>query len=108
MQPSLTAIQLFEVSDESTRPVRLMLLHICRRAPSGQGTGSMTRRLRKYDYAVQGKPLKFRIWDSMGWTNNDYRDGLLNYILDGQLPDRFDLSCGNPAGTRVRLTSWKT
>jgi hypothetical protein len=41
----------------------------------------------------------------MGWTQSDYRDGQLNYLLDGQLPDKFDLSRGTCSGPRVRLVA---
>jgi hypothetical protein len=74
-----------------------------RRAPSGQGTGPLTKRLRKYDYKIHGNPLNFRVWDTMGWTQSDYGNGELNYILDGQLPDKFDLSRANPSTSQVKV-----
>eukprot|EP00884_Botryococcus_braunii_P006922 jgi/Botrbrau1/16230/Bobra.0066s0016.1 len=67
-----------------------------RRAPSGQGTGSLTQRLRKFDFKVQGKSVNFTVWDTPGWTKNDYRDGSLNLIMNGSLRDRVDLSKGLP------------
>ena len=59
-------------------------------APHGQGTGSMTRKLRKYGFVdpATKQPVHWKLWDSMGWGTNDYRQGELNYILDGHLPNR--------------------
>ena len=34
----------------------------------------------------------FVLWDSAGWSDSDYQSGKLGYILDGNLPNRFDLS----------------
>ncbi|KAL0054474.1 hypothetical protein WJX82_009395 [Trebouxia sp. C0006] len=48
---------------------------ISRRAPHGQGTGSLTRKLRKYKFTdpdTQGQ-VKWQLWDSMGWGANDYK-----------------------------------
>ena len=60
------------------------------KAAHGQGTGSLSRNLRKYTFKhpETGKPLKFQLWDTMGWGANDYKKGELEYVLDGNLPDR--------------------
>lgn len=38
------------------------------------------------------KEAPFILWDSAGWSDSDYQSGELGYILDGNLPNRFDLS----------------
>ncbi len=62
---------------------------ISRRAPHGQGTGSLTRKLRKYKFRDPDtkKPVHWQLWDSMGWGANDYKKGELGFILDGNLPN---------------------
>ncbi len=66
---------------------------ISRRAPHGQGTGSLTRKLRKYKFTDPDTrhPLKWKLWDSMGWGVSDHKGGELGFILDGNLPDRCKL-----------------
>eukprot|EP00884_Botryococcus_braunii_P005536 jgi/Botrbrau1/14984/Bobra.0018s0084.1 len=66
------------------------------RAPSGQGTQSLTQRLRKYDYKVKGRKVNFTVWDTPGWTKNDYRDGVMNLILNGSVRDRTDITKSLP------------
>lgn len=53
----------------------------------------MTRQLRKYSFKhPQSKqPLHWQLWDTMGWGVQDYKKGELEYILDGNLPDRCKL-----------------
>ena len=34
----------------------------------------------------------FALWDCAGWTDRDYQSGEPGFLLDGNLPDRFDLS----------------
>lgn len=66
---------------------------ISRRAPHGQGTGSLTRKLRKYSFTnphSKGQ-VKWQLWDSMGWGVSDYKGGELGFILDGNLPDKCKL-----------------
>ena len=67
---------------------------ISRRAPHGQGTGSLTRMLRKYTFTQPEtmKPVKWQMWDSMGWGVDDYKRGELGFILDGNLPNKCDLA----------------
>ncbi|KAL3132022.1 Interferon-induced protein 44-like [Trebouxia sp. C0010 RCD-2024] len=67
---------------------------ISRRAPHGQGTGSLTRMLRKYTFVQPEtkKPVKWQMWDSMGWGVDDYKRGELGFILDGNLPNKCDLA----------------
>ena len=62
---------------------------ISRRAPHGQGTGSLTRNLRKYKFTNPDtkEPVHWQLWDSMGWGANDYKKGELGFILDGNLPN---------------------
>ncbi len=62
---------------------------ISRRAPHGQGTGSLTRKLRKYKFTNPDikKAVHWQLWDSMGWGTNDYKKGELGFILDGHLPN---------------------
>ncbi|KAL0025651.1 hypothetical protein WJX77_001097 [Trebouxia sp. C0004] len=64
-----------------------------RLAPHGTGTGSLTRNLRKYTFTdpATDQLVHWKLWDSMGWGANDYKQGELNYILDGNLPDGCDL-----------------
>ena len=64
-----------------------------RLAPHGTGTGSLTRKLRKYTFTDSGtnQLAHWKVWDSMGWGMNDYKQGELGYILDGNLPDGCDL-----------------
>ncbi|KAL0033092.1 hypothetical protein WJX79_002778 [Trebouxia sp. C0005] len=66
---------------------------ISRLAPHGTGTGSLTRSLRKYTFTdpETDQLVHWKLWDSMGWGVNDYKQGELNYILDGNLPDGCDL-----------------
>lgn len=66
---------------------------ISRRAPRGQGTGSFTRKLRKYEFQnpISTKKVHWQLWDSMGWSTNDYKIGELGFILDGKLPNRCKL-----------------
>eukprot|EP00884_Botryococcus_braunii_P012107 jgi/Botrbrau1/20898/Bobra.0135s0029.1 len=65
---------------------------ISRRAPAGQAAaeGPLTRCLKKYHYTVKGKTIGFTLWDTPGWTPSDYRDGVLNGILNGSIRDRTD------------------
>ena len=62
---------------------------ISRRAPHGQGTGSLTRKLRKYKFTDPDtkEPVHWQLWDSMGWGTSDYKKGELGFILDGHLPN---------------------
>lgn len=64
-----------------------------RLAPHGTGTGSLTCKLRKYTFTdpETDQLVHWKLWDSMGWGMNDYKQGELNYILDGKLPDGCDL-----------------
>lgn len=66
---------------------------ISRRAPHGQGTGSLTRKLRKYEFQnpASNKKVQWQLWDSMGWGTNDYKKGELGFILDGNLPNKCKL-----------------
>lgn len=60
-----------------------------RLAPHGTGTGSLTRNLRKYTFTdpETDQLVHWKLWDTMGWGVNDYKQGELGYILDGNLPD---------------------
>jgi hypothetical protein len=62
---------------------------ISRRAPHGQGTGSLTCKLRKYKFTDPDtkKPVHWQLWDSMGRGSNEYKKGELGFILDGNLPN---------------------
>ena len=66
---------------------------ISRRAPHGQGTGSLTRTLRKYTFINPDSKQKvhWQLWDTMGWGASDYTKGELGFILDGHLPDKCKL-----------------
>ena len=66
---------------------------ISRRAPHGQGTGSLTRQLRKYGFInpANKKKVHWQLWDSMGWGASDYKKGELGFILDGNLPNKCKL-----------------
>lgn len=35
--------------------------------------------------------FSLRLWDTMGWSDSAYQHGEMNYILDGHIPDRFEL-----------------
>ena len=63
---------------------------VSRRAPHGQGTGSLTRALRHYSFTNPAKKqlVKWNLWDSMGWGASDYKKGEMGFILDGNLPDK--------------------
>ena len=63
------------------------------KAPHGQGTGSLTRELRKYSFrnTETKSPVSWQLWDTMGWGVNDYKQKELQYILDGNLPDKCNL-----------------
>ena len=63
------------------------------RASHGQGTGSLSRHLRKYSFKdpKSKQPLHWQLWDTMGWGVKDYKRGELEFILDGNLPDRCKL-----------------
>ena len=73
----------------------LCLGRISRRAPHGTGTGSLTRRLRKYTFtnpdSMGNRKVHWQLWDSMGWGASDYMKGELAFILDGHLPDKCKL-----------------
>lgn len=75
--------------------------HISRIAPHGQGTGSLTCKLRKYSFNRPDTRQKvhWKLWDTMGWSASDFRQGELGYILDGELPDRCRLDQSNLART---------
>ncbi|KAI9138880.1 hypothetical protein BKA69DRAFT_1127004 [Paraphysoderma sedebokerense] len=62
---------------------------LTQRAMVGTGTGSLTTELSKY--VCPGIP-RLVLWDTKGWDKNSYEQGELNYILDGNIPDFFDLS----------------
>ena len=66
---------------------------ISRRAPHGQGTGSLTRQLRKYQFVNpdSNRKVHWQLWDSMGWGASDYKKGELGFILDGNLPNKCKL-----------------
>ena len=66
---------------------------ISRRAPHGQGTGSLTRKLHKYGFTdpATKEPVHWKLWDSMGWGASDYKKGEMDYILDGNLPNKCKL-----------------
>ena len=66
---------------------------ISRLAPHGQGTGSLTRKLRKYQFVNpdSNRKVHWQLWDSMGWGETDYKKGELGYILDGNLPNKCKL-----------------
>ena len=63
------------------------------KAQQGQGTGSLTRQLRKYTFQNSDTRNKvaWQLWDTMGWGVNDYKRKELEYILDGNLPDKCEL-----------------
>ena len=42
--------------------------------------------------AGDAKEAPFSLWDCAGWTDHEYQSGEPGFILDGNLPDRFDLS----------------
>ncbi|BDA43869.1 probable interferon-induced protein 44 [Coccomyxa sp. Obi] len=75
---------------------------LSRKAAHGQAlTGSFTRSLTKYsfrheraaDYGIEeAQEAPFVLWDSPGWSDTLYQNGELGYILDGNLPNRFDLT----------------
>ena len=66
---------------------------ISRQAPHGQGTGSLTRQLRKFEFINPDskKKVRWQLWDSMGWGASDYNKGELGFILDGNLPNKTKL-----------------
>ena len=66
---------------------------ISRRAPHGQGTGSLTRQLRKYGFInpASKRKVQWQLWDSMGWGASEYKQGELGFILDGNLPNKCKL-----------------
>lgn len=63
----------------------------------GTGTSSVTPDLTKYRFNQPGstsknpKPVKWQLWDTMGWGSDDYKGGELAFILDGHLPHGCDL-----------------
>lgn len=67
---------------------------ISRRAAHGEGAGSLTKDLHKFNFVQPGskQPVKWQIWDSMGWGSDDYKQGELGFILDGNLPSNTDLT----------------
>lgn len=79
---------------------------ISRRAPHGQGTGSLTRKLRKYSFTNPDSKgqVKWQLWDSMGWGVSDYKGGELGFMLDGNLPDR----CKLDASVSMKTDGFKT
>lgn len=36
--------------------------------------------------------LPMILWDSMGWAEGAYKGGEINFMLDGNLPNRFPLN----------------
>lgn len=50
--------------------------------------------LRKYEFKQPGstEPVRWQLWDSMGWGSDDYKRGELGFILDGNLPNMCDLT----------------
>ena len=79
---------------------------ISRRAPHGQGTGSFTRKLRKYSFTNPDskEQVKWQLWDSMGWGVSDYKGGELGFTLDGNLPDK----CKLDASVSMKTDGFKT
>lgn len=64
----------------------------CCRAIHGTGTGSLTKQLTKYEFlSPELGEANFCLWDAMGWASNDYNSGELAMLLNGHLPDGFDL-----------------
>lgn len=62
----------------------------------GTGSSSVTPDLTKYRFkqpgsTVKPKPVKWQLWDTMGWGVDDYKGGELAFILDGNLPHGCDL-----------------
>ena len=79
---------------------------ISRIAPHGEATGSFTSNLNKYKFTnpdTKG-PVRWQLWDSMGWGASDYKKGELGYILDGHLPD----SCRLDQGISIKTAGYKT
>lgn len=74
---------------------------ISRVAQHGQGTSSLTSMLRKYAFKQPNSsdPVKWQLWDTMGWGVDDYKRGELGFILDGNLPNKCELS--KPISTRT-------
>ncbi|CAH1779462.1 unnamed protein product [Owenia fusiformis] len=69
--------------------------YVVTKAFSGSGAGSMTTKYRRYEVRTEHGPLRVRLCDTMGIE----AEGGLNvadfpYILDGNLPDRFQFKAG--------------
>ncbi|KAL3148736.1 Interferon-induced protein 44-like [Trebouxia sp. C0009 RCD-2024] len=66
---------------------------ISRRAPHGQGTGSLTRELHQYTFINPDskREVQWQLWDIMGWNAKDYQGWQLGLVLDGRIPDRVEL-----------------
>ena len=77
---------------------------VSRRAPHGQGTGSLTRNLRKYTFIDpdSNRKVQWQLWDIMGWSANNYHQWQIDLMLDGHIPDR-----GEPDGAG-NWRSWRS
>ena len=54
----------------------------------GSSDSSITKKLRKIPLAGS----RLVVWDTMGWDEQSYKAGEVGYILDGNIPDGFDLT----------------
>lgn len=69
--------------------------YISRCAPNGQGTRSLTTKFRKYRFFREdGKQANFSLFDTMGWTKDDFTPTELQILASGCIPSGTDLSRG--------------
>ena len=54
----------------------------------GSSDSSITKKLSKIQLAA----TRLVLWDSMGWDDQSYKAGEIGYILDGNIPNGFDLT----------------
>ncbi|CAH1800677.1 unnamed protein product [Owenia fusiformis] len=68
--------------------------HVVHKARCGGGSHSVTTKYRKYDIWTDEEPLGIKLCDTMGVEEEGFDGADFQYILDGNIPDRFQF---NPA-----------
>eukprot|EP00803_Ostreobium_quekettii_P003089 evm.model.scf_1069.2 EVM.evm.TU.scf_1069.2 scf_1069:28333-30907(-) len=71
-----------------------LLGEICRCAPSGSGTHSLTRKWKAYRFSHPGGRCNFQIFDSMGWEQGNWSGEDLKMVAEGFVPSGTDTSKG--------------
>ncbi|CAD7703091.1 unnamed protein product [Ostreobium quekettii] len=76
--------------------------YISRCAPHGAGTKSLTSKFKKYVFGKRGAEAPFHLYDTMGWSSDDWKPEDLSLMSMGYVPNGTDMSRGIRGVERMR------